>query len=193
MFKVQEFFWCVLQREMQLELQNRLQNRVPQGASCPSSNNLSQTELNSLAGQAAASTFLESPNIQDSQTPLYHEQHLPSSSLIDASHDQIEILQPEKRSELIFTEVGQGQYVCTGVPRMMAFGSPLQLLPVNMEWPSVSCEQPVRTLHERSFPLKAEGMEPDRISYVVPVNPPSFIKRSTSPRLKANCSKRTGE
>lgn len=176
---------------MQLELQSRLQSGVPHHApSCSAPGNLGPS---TLVDHPPTCAFSKAPHIQDKAIGADHYEHLPFSCLINAEQDQVGRTRTDNKSGLIFTEVGQGQFVCTGVPRMMAFGCPLQLLPVNVEWPLVPADPPVRTLHGHMSPLKTENRTTDKISYVVPVNVPAASKQHTASRLKSNSSKLTGD
>lgn len=161
---------------MQLELQSRLhcdasslaticpQHTASQDLSLRTSPLIDQEQL---AGVPVAVNPLGKVTSILDQGPLKESSQ---EKLGPITSENIPIPPGVDKSGLVLTNVGHGQYICSGIPQLMAFGCPPQILPVKVEWPMIAGKPPVRTLYRSIDNARNIGGSPEKISYVVPVS-----------------------
>lgn len=161
---------------MQLELQSRLhcntsslaticlQHTAQQDLSSRTPHLVDQEQL--TGAPVAVHSLGKSSSIMD-QCPLKESSQ---DNLGPGASENTPIPQGVDKSGLVLTNVGHGQYICSGIPQLMAFGCPPQILPVKVEWPMIAGKVPVRTLYRSVDNARSIGGSPEKISYVVPVS-----------------------
>ncbi|GMH39409.1 hypothetical protein BSKO_07307 [Bryopsis sp. KO-2023] len=174
MEKRRAFIKTYVERQMQLELHTRLHSDASNLASNgPQRGGGAQPDITARKPTVLDQSHQAVPPNASTPPPQPTSLKTPTSNALEplpnGTHNSIAA--PPRtvtKGGLSYTEVGRGQYVCSGIPQMTPFGV-TQDVPVKVDWPLLNGKPPVRMLHGD---LKGKGilMVSEKINYVVPVD-----------------------